>query len=323
MSHRARPRTRTALAALALAAACGSRPPAPPLAHAAAAPPPAIPLIAARETGMFEITRDGADVRRVSATPAQRPRWLVPGRRLVFLSGDMKQLLSLELPAGKERAIAQLPIAFPACPPGGTGPSFPLQLHSDDDFIVEPARACIRLMDRNLNMASYYLELRVDLATGRTESYAHAIEAFCKLPRREPPSCDHDLRTFHSHAGPREHAGPAGFWAHSLSPTGRWAVLLGNREEGDHIFEQIALYEIATKRSFPIPTMRHPPSTGWPAPLTAEQLALGAEQLGQILDSVAGETPIYWLDGPDDRLVVEEALIVPGVRIVPVGQLAQ
>lgn len=322
MSHRACPRTRTALAALALVAACGSRPPAPPLAHAAPPPPRAIPLIAARETGLYEITRDGGDVRRLCATPAQRPRWLVPGKRLLFLSRDTTQLRSLELPAATERGIAQLPIAFPPCP-GGTGPAWPLRLHGDDDFVVEPGRACIRLMDRNANMASYYLDLRVDLATGRTESYARAIADLCKLPQREPPSCDHDLRPLRASAGPLEHAGPAGFWAQSLSPTGRWAVLLGNHEEGDYLYEQIALYEIATKRSFPVPGVRRPSSAAWPAPLTAAQLALGAEQLGQILESVTGETPVYWLAGPDDRLVVGEALIVPGVRIAPVGQLAQ
>jgi hypothetical protein len=55
----------------------------------------------------------------------------------------------------------------------------------------------------------------------------------------------------------------------------------------------------------------------WPAPLSAEQLALDP-----IVGDVVAETSIYWLEGHADRLVVGESLVVPGVRVVDVGQLA-
>ena len=78
---------------------------------------------------------------------------------------------------------------------------------------------------------------------------------------------------------------------------------------------------MATRRTFPVVgPLAH--DVEWPAPLTPAQLALDADGLGRILGDVVAETTIYWLAGPRDRLVIDEVLVVPGVRIAGIGQLA-
>jgi len=316
-------------------AACGSHaptatPPTTTMATPRAGELRGAPLVAAREDGLYELTADGRDVRRLSATPAQHPRWHVPGRRLVFLTRDAGELRALELDTAKERVIARVRSRLD-CPsgfvsPDGPDPTVELRLHEDADFVVDARRACLRLMDRNSNMASYLVDIRIDLATGRTVDYLSIAPESCKLPRREAPAhCEGAaLVTVARDLEPRdlEPAGPPGFTAFARSPSGRWVVLRGNPMEGDYIHSQVVLYEPATRRSFPVVGELAEKGGGWPAPLTAEQLALDAAQLGQIVGDVVGETSIYWLEGRDDRLVIDETLVIPGVRIVRVGQLA-
>jgi hypothetical protein len=317
---------RAALAAAAsiLAAACGSRAAPAPLAHQGASR--GVTLIAARESGLYEITVDGRDVRQLSATPAQQPRWQVPGRRLLFLTHDAAELRSLDLGTAKEQVVARLRNRLDC--PGGRSPAGPvpwieLEVHDDDDFVVQPERACLRLMDRNANMADYILDLRVDLATGRTAEYVVTTRDDCKLPRREAPFCGLHAEPVLPDAPELEHAGPADFLAMSASPSGRWVVLRGPLVMGDYLYNPYVLYEPATRRTFPIAGELVAESGAWPAPLTSEQLALDASELGSLVGLIIVETPIYWLAGPADRLVVGEHLVVPGVRIAQVGQLAR
>lgn len=309
--------------ALTAAAACGSRAPAqqPPPSNTASPARAGIPLIAANRAGVFEVTRDGRDVRQLSKTSAQQPRWVVPGRRLVFLTEDAAELRSLDLETAKEKTVARVRTRLD-CPsgsvPAGTpDPGVSLRLHDDDDFVVGQGRACLRLMDRNANMADFILDVRVDLATGRAEEFIPTARDNCKVARREAPPCERPLRRGTDKVPPSEHAGPPDFFANEVSPSGRWVLLHGNNEQGDYIYHQVVLYEIATRRTFPI-FVRDAGDRPWPAPVPADQLTV-PDALG---DSVIAETPIYWLPGPDDRLVVDGYLIVPGVRIAFVGDLA-
>ena len=307
------------------AAACGSRAAPAPLAHTVEAPRSvAQTLIAARADGLHEITADGRDVRRLSATPAQQPRWQVPGRRLVFLTADAAELRSLDLRTMKEQVVARVRTRLD-CPggyrPAGSAPGVALEINDDDHFFVQPARACIRLTDRNPRMADHILDVHVDLATGRTAEYVAAAGDTCKLPRRQAPPCAPEPEAFPEIRGDVEHAGPPSFHASSASPTGRWVVLRGNFVPGDTFFDQVVLHDLATRRTFPLNGELVPRGDAWPAPLTAAQL--DASVLGPLLDPTTYETPVYWLPGPDDRLVLGEHLVVPGVRIVQVGQLAR
>ena len=321
---------RAALPVLLLLAACWSRTP-PTAQPPRAAAPGVVPLVAARESGLYEITADGRDTRRLSATPAQHPRWLVPGRRLLFLNRDTTELRSLDLDSAKEQVIARIHSRLD-CPSGfvgsdGPDPTVELRIEEEGDFAVAGTRACLHLMDRNSNMASYSLDIHVDLSTGRTTDYLSIAPESCKLPRAEAPSatsCDVAAEASRepTPAPELQHAGPPGFTVHSWSPTRRWVLLRGNDMEGDYMHYQIVLYEPATRRSFPITSHRAARGDSWPAPLTAAQLALDPTQLNAITGDVVAETSIYWLEGRGDRLVVGESLVVPGVRIVDVGQLA-
>jgi hypothetical protein len=316
----------------------------------AGAPPPGsaeargAPLVVAREDGLFEIAADGRDVRRLSATPAEQPRWQVKGQRLVFLTRDYGELRSLDLATGREQVVAKIRSKL-ACDgdgdgdgggpiltenPGAEAREIELRIHSSDDVVVQGTRACLRLMDRNSNMSFYALDVRVDLATGKVADYLSLALEHCKLPQSKPPDeCTAaPLPSIAAAGGAYDPAfeasvaGPTGLGVQSRSPSGRWALLRGNVEQGDYIHSQIALYEVATRRTFPIVGGLVENSSAWPAPLTPAQLALDAGELGRILGDVVGETTIYWLAGPGDRLVIDEALVVPGVRIVDIGQLA-
>jgi hypothetical protein len=308
---------------LGVAAACGSQTPAqsPPPENTAPPARTGIPLIAAHGGGIFEITRDGRDVRQLSKTPAQQPRWVVPGRRLVFLTTDAAELRSLDLGVGREQLVARVRTRLD-CPSGSVAvgtpdPGVTLSLHDDDDFVVQSGRACIRLMDRNANMADFILDVRVDLATGRAEEFIPIARDTCKVARREAPPCEPAPRRGGGEIRLPERAGPPDFFAGAASPSGRWVLLHGNNQQGDYIYHQVVLYEIATRRTFPI-FVRDAGDRPWPAPVPADQLAV-PDALG---DSVIAETPVYWLPGSDDRLVVDGYLIVPGVRIELVGDLA-
>jgi hypothetical protein len=314
-------------ALLLLVVACGSpetpRPPPKP------GGPRVIPLVAARESGLYEITAEGRDVRRLSATPAQHPRWQARGWRIMFLTRDdrdAKELRAIEIGTQKEQVVARVRSRID-CPA-----KIELRVQDPADFVVGGTRACMRLMDRNSNMASYALVIHVDLLSGKSTNYLSLAPASCKLPRRESEVSCEDLSQDiveeddpPAAAPPPEielpHAGPPGFTVHSRSPSGRWVLLRGNDLEGDYMHYQIVLYEVATKQSFPIAGVIAGGGP-WPAPLTAEQLAFEPERLGRVLGDVVAETPVYWIRGREERLVVGEDLVVPGVGVVHVGQLA-
>jgi hypothetical protein len=314
---------------LLLVAACGSRAPSPRRAiEPAITPEPGhVPLVAARENGLYEIGPDGRDVRRLSATPAQHPRWQVPGRRILFLTRDTSEVRSLDLVTAKEQVVARIrpKIGCPRSIVGSTAgdSTVDLGIQEHADFTVDGDRACLELMDRNSNMASYLVNVRIDLATGATTDTVSIAPAECKLARREaPPRCVGHPAPIVDLDRTLEHAGPAGFTVQSWSPSGRWVVLRGNDEEGDSMHFQIVLYELATRNTFPILGEHLEHGDAWPQPLRAVQLAKDAEDLAPLVGDVVGETPIHWLPGPDDRLVVDEYLVVPGVRIAHAGQLA-
>ncbi|HWO23922.1 MAG TPA: hypothetical protein VNO30_34505 [Kofleriaceae bacterium] len=306
--------------------------PAPtPAAHTA--PPGRATLIAARDTGLHEITTDGDDVRRLSATPAQQPRWQIPGQRVVFLTQDAAELRAIDLRTGQEQLVARVrnriecPNELP--PPAGPIRRIALNLHDDDNFFVEPTRACIRLTDLNPRMAGLRLDIRVDLATGQTTEYADFAEHMehvaqkCQAPRRKAPPCGPATQAFPEMMAPIEHAGPKDFYASAASPSGRWIVLRGNFTPGDTFFDQVVLYDRTTRRTFPLGGELGQKADAWPAPLTAAQLAQDGSALHSLLGPTTYETPVYWLAGPDDRLVFDERLVIPGERIVYVGQLAR
>ena len=315
-------------------AACWSRSPARSPEPAAEAPGER--LVAARSDGIFELSRDGRELRKLSSTHASAMRWLVPQERLLILTEETGELRALELATGAERVVARVRTTLACAAPADVDPvdaQVRLDVQDDSDFTVGPTHACLTLMDRNANMASYRVEVRVDLTTGTSTEDFTIAPPECQLPQREQPGCAR-YGNFASEAPagassdaepPHEFAGPPGFTISSWSPSRRWVLLQGNESIGDYIHSQIVLYEVATRRTFPLlgDDVAALGGARWPAPLTAAQLALAPEELAPLVGDVVGETPIYWLAGRDDRLVVEDRLVLPGARVLQVGRLAR
>lgn len=223
------------------------------------------------------------------------------------------------------------------------------QLMFASSMAVDADRACFEVMDRNLNMASVIAQIEVDLHTGRVQSWLTFVltdraSSCTALPEAEADAlaCTRLLRgsarreragsrpragrwTVHSSGSLGALVGPEGQrralaiaepMVETVSPDGRWAVIGGNREEGDYIYRSLWLLELRRGLVFPIAASREEePETGertvapWPRPLSRRELADAPAMLRHAY-GVTGETAIRWLGR---TLVLGEALLVtPG-----------
>lgn len=316
---------------LALVAACGSRP--APTAPPIAAPPPEVraprsdTLVVARRDGVHEIDLAGRPVRRLTATPAAHPRFVPNSAALVFIATEAKQLRRIDRATGKETVLAELP--RPANCPGQDPYEVEPQSHHDVWVDGGGCTANVRLMDRNENMVSASYGLRVELATGRTETRmtmspcADIDPAPFTIATCPANAEDSRWRAAGEIADAEAHADaprPNGFEPRWLSPSGRWLVVAGNESMGDYMHYEIALVDLETRNVYPVLGDRAEPGRGWPTALTPAQLARDANQ-PSVLGDVVAETRIEWL-APRDLLVIDDVLVVPGRAILDVGDIA-
>jgi hypothetical protein len=125
----------------------------------------------ASERGIQAFDRDWWPAGRVTATPAHRPR--LSGDGIAFLSGN--EIRWVERSGAGERAIAKI------APTLGSECGMPEvdgvadYVHSDGDFSVsgDGAAVCAVIQDRNDNMMSVRVLVRVDVATGEV---AHRVD---------------------------------------------------------------------------------------------------------------------------------------------------
>ena len=312
----------------AAAAATGSAESAAPIAPDAPAEssaPLALPLIIGDRFGLSLIDSDGKVLKQLSTTPTSHPRWTADHRALVFLS-ERGELRRLELATGKETVIARLPAKLTPCE-GQTIERTELRIQSDEDFAFNKRgdEICIRLQDRNINMADIVVAFRVELATGkveptiemsRCEHEAGSMPQGCHGDLPDGPSPPREARPYEIsdgvlvHGASRKKLGRArDYHEEEISPSGKWAVVGGNLSNGDYIERDVFLLDRDTGKLYPLPES----ARKWPAPISTRQLGKLQAWSGKTIMAV-GETRILWL-GQGDRLVIGQALIVPGVRI--------
>jgi hypothetical protein len=257
-------------------------------------------LIVASEGGIDEVTLEGTTTRKLSRTPARRPRRLHPTGDVLFVVPSSLELRRLSPDTGKEEVIARLPRGE-TC-----RPLQPLSVQEDMDFVIDMKRsvACLSLMDRNMNMVSLQVNARVNLTTHEVKSAividlshtckedpkAHAIFDCSRETSSNPPAPD-----------PPGLVLPAGFHVESRSPSGRWFVLGGEVTEGDYIHRKLLLLESETRRVYPI--VEGP----WPRPIAPESPFDTVD--------VVSESTIRWIQRLD-VLLVDMLLVKPGERTV-------
>ncbi len=289
-----------------------------PATEAARPGPPAAPadappvFVLANEGGVFGLDATGAAVKQYSKTPASSPRFIPGTTDVVFFRDDDRSLHRLALDTGKETQVAAIP------EPAACGSDLGLRVQSDWDFAIDAGgkRACLRLYDRNENMADVGVVARVDLTTGKVES-AVALGLDCPADdkaddlfdcQRTPP------RKRPTHPAIDAAKMPEGFEAEARSPSGKWAVIAGNMSEGDYIHRDALLLEVATGKVFPL--VEGP----WPAPL--ERAAVEAFEYETA--DVVGESTIEWIGTAGDLLRVDRLLVTPGTSIAGVdGDLVE
>ena len=322
--------------------------------EAAAPAPPAEPeLIVGSKRGLEAWSPDGKRKRLISAGPAFHPRFLDEGTVLVInkkhealSEGATFQRVSLA--DGKRETIAKLP-KFDC----GSGPDADMlsnvNAQSEDDVTVDIERGalCLNLQDRNSNMATVGVQVRVDLKSGKVERWLDLGVEACQPPRTvhvgdapwscqggsEPPPSERSFAYDMSQddTGKVQHTTPdgvqtalsiPGYSPEKPSPSGRWLILAGDETEGDYIYRSLILLDREQGRVFRIP---HPQGR-WPAPFQPKGAKRTLETPIDKTVQVTGESDVRWLgDGaPLELLIIDGSIVNPGVGTFTVnGQIAQ
>lgn len=282
-------------------------------------------IFVASPRGVREVGLDGKTVRWVSREPARHPRLLTDQKSLLYLVPKTGQLRRLDLQTGMTASVATLPRRFRLCsrPPDG-GPLryslSELDVQSVDDFVIDASgqAACLTLLDRNINMASVAIDLRVSLQGSGQVDWAIDIPTGCpgkkpvpcerkSLPYREPPTAAYDLDDgwLVGAKRPRIRLGQGDFFVDAVSPGGTWAVIGGNIEQGDYIHRSLFLLNR---------------QTGSVRTIAEKSVALGKAQLRTMTadsEAAVGETAIRWLS--ESALIIDSKLVWPGVGLVDLG----
>jgi hypothetical protein len=326
-------------------------------------------LVVGSQRGLEAWRRDGSDKRLVSAGAALSPRFLDDTSVVVVASGDAAnpELLAgggvlerISLVDGQRQPLAKLP-PFACKRPRNADDERPdltgFGIQDPGDFIVFPEkrRACMNLMDRNINMASVWVQVFVDLDRGKVRRSLIMGKEVCVPPAGVKvvdsdaaggacavslPSEEHADRAFPFAFKGREPEDEFGilvratgervlkirrYYEHSEgnSPSGRWVLLRGDQEDADYIHANVVLLDRETGEVFPIREGRT-----WPAPLRATgkrglpHIKIPIEETA----SVVGETDVRWLgDSADTELLVLGELVVnPGHSAFSVsGEIAR
>lgn len=292
-------------------------------------------LVTGGEFGLAVIDGSGKVIRQLSKTPTSHPRWTADHKALVFLarSGELRRL---ELAGGKETVIGALPATLTPCP-GKTIDRTRLDIQSDDDFAFEKGGGaiCVRLQDRNINMADIVVSFRVELATGKATptvelgacdrgagdmaqgchgELADRAAAPDKTPR--PYSVSEGV-LIHG-ASHRKLGRPHDYHEEEISPSGKWVLVGGNLSNGDYIERDLFLLDRDAGKLYPLPKS----AKTWPRPIPSRDLGKLQTWSGRTA-MVVGETAIVWL-GQGDTVAIGPLLVVPGVSIASFeGDLAR
>lgn len=318
-------------------------------------------LVVGSARGLEVWSADGKRRRLISQGPALRPRWLDSSSVLVVSPAEGDHLAAggelqrIALTDGQRTPSATLP-PFRCAPRPNLDEwlsHLALDLQDDGDFAIDAARSlvCLRLQDRNSNMASVVLDVRVDLRTHAVERWLVVGEEDCS----PPPGVHHGAAPSECQ-GPRaegasmpvlQHAPPAfdltqegeirritprgsevvlripGYAPEAVSPSGRWLALYGDLEEHDYIYRRLVLLDRSDGRVYPVV---HPVGP-WPAALEPQgesQRALATP----IRDTaqVVGESDVHWLGASEasELLVVDGSVTKPGTGTWSLdGQLAR
>ncbi|HTV22978.1 MAG TPA: hypothetical protein VMG12_30015 [Polyangiaceae bacterium] len=330
-----------------------------PVSAADAAPRPASELIVGSARGLEAWSLDGSKHRVISPGAALHPRWLDAGTIVAIAprdTSDMPRLSAgatlqrISLADGRRSELAAVPPfacktpASKADPEGleGSGWSYDVDLQDEGDFELDRTghRACLRLLDRNVNMASVILDVHVNLQKHSVQRWLVTGEDVCPAPRGvrrgEPTSSCNGAAEPPAEAAPASGGGyaydmpqadgeviqttPQGtrtalklgldYSPEARSPSGRCRVLGGDTVEGDYLYRRLSLLDRESGRVYPILEKAGAwpraiePSPGSPPTLPPIESAILAP----------GEADVRWLHLPEGEvLVVDSAVVRPGV----------
>jgi hypothetical protein len=316
-----------------------------------AAPLGELEVLVGSERGLEAWRVDGSARRLVSAGPALHPRWLSPAALLVLVPrsaqglGAGASIERIELAGWLRTQVAELPPFACANPAAHADqPPFLLDLQTEDDFRLHGSdqSACLSLMDRNMNMASFVLHVRVDLHTRAVERVLAVGAEECTPPAGVGtsgelarcasagssagalPASAHAPFPFgfgESHAvysAQEELLLVPGYDVESMSPSGRWLLLAGDESEGDYMHRSLVLLDRSLGTLYPIVSER----ASWPEPLARADgttRALVVPIRGTI--DVVTETDVRWLGSSESSevLLIDGLLVKPGVSTFSVS----
>jgi len=284
--------------------------------------------------GVLEVDTRGKAVRVVSASRASAGRRLPGDAEALVYVPEALELRRLNLTTGNEKVVIRLPKQAPTCTAGETIPTRELDVQSPSDLLLDaPRAACLTLMDRNFNMASYGLTVYANLAGG-----PHRVTpSLGNCPDDKGPWCKRDMSVKPGRPAPRRLPGlPESVVAASTSPSGRWTLVWFVSTSGDYIYLSYYLLDNTQKNYLGIPEANTP----WRARITTAELAqvasepegaegeyaeeseggpprapVGAHLATQV---VIGETEARWT-GNGDTFVLGNLLVDPSVSVVDLG----
>ncbi|MEZ4454030.1 MAG: hypothetical protein R3B09_31530, partial [Nannocystaceae bacterium] len=305
-----------------------------------AACPPALPegatiaerLDAAKAAcgGVLLVTRaDGLH----ALTPALEPivrvvdkgtRWVQTrsdgeARELYYFAADDPDFVRLDLRTGQEETLARLPHLSNACftgaEPGEKAPPADpvmfLQSARDLDLDLAAGVLCLDLGDRNENMASIRVNLRVDLKTRKVEQRTTLVSDECKkgAGRERERACEparKDLPEATEVAGLGQYA--------VVSPSGRWAYYTDElfEQSGDYIYYAAFVYDTEAKTAHAIT-----PEGLVKIDLAARDPAKGPPE-GTCY--IPGEAEARWMPG-SDRLILDGCGAAGWLLVEPPGRV--
>lgn len=282
-------------------------------------------LICAGESGVFDLGSDGSRrIRLSSALNASSPRYVDEGRSIVFLSGG-NTLRRLDLATGVDSLIAGPWNTSNGC---DSKDLESLEVQTDDDVVLDASEryVCVDLYDRNINMASAGVSVRVDLTTGTFQQRTTLLPEGCSnAPLADSFNCNSPVETEPKAAqfpysfdednfaviGPSgESFGKLTEFTPSLAaPGGRWVLLRGNQEDADYIHVNLLLLDRLSGSIVPIPSLDEDTRSTWPTPLTKLELSEPSRaKLGKRAGDFVAETTVRFI-GPN-RLVVGNLLML-------------
>ncbi|MGK0360140.1 MAG: hypothetical protein ACI9U2_002452 [Bradymonadia bacterium] len=310
--------------------------------HLALAGPP--PLLVTRPDGLHVIDLQGKVRRTLLSGPVVWAHRL-PGAQLAVDRGP-KGLFVLPLD-GKPRALAKLPVVsgcgFTVKTTAGE-PQLRVQSVHDVTHSVDGRWLCLSVMDRNANMADVQADFDVELATGKVAARL-AMAPNCPNLKITPSRCRQEARPkpaskpasnpatkawpFSWNAKRAVFAGEPGAaldlcagapadqcdtsMSVAVSPSGRWRLVRLATGAGDYMHHALFALDHQTGGVYPIV------EGAWAPALTLKQRQKLQSDYSAVSSlDVVGEAYIA-ATGHAERFVVDDLLIIPGARVVRVG----